>query len=81
MKTQGDEYRPKKGTAISFCLALELDLPQTQELLASAGWTLSDSKRIDLIVKWHILNKEFGIMDVNDTLNTYGYPQLDKYDK
>ena len=81
MKTQGDDYRPKKGTAISFCLALELDLPQTLELLGSAGWTLSDSKYVDLIIKWHILKKDFNIRHVNETLNSYGYPKLDKYDK
>ena len=81
MKTLGDNYRPKKGTAVAFCLALELDLPQTLELIGSAGWTLSDSKYIDLIIKWHIDKKDFNIRHINDTLNTYGYPQSDKYDK
>ena len=81
MKTQGDEYKPKKGTAIAFCLALELDLTETLELLASAGWTLSDSKKIDLIIKWHIETRDFNIMHVNNTLNSFGFDRLDKYER
>ncbi len=81
MKIQGDDYKPKKGTAIAFCLALELDLTQAMELLGSAGWTLSDSKKIDLIVKWHIEKRIFSIRDINKSLNTFGFDTLDKYDK
>lgn len=81
LKTQGDEYRPKKGTAIAFCLALELELPEALELLASAGWTLSGSKKIDLIIKWHIEKRDYSIMHVNDTLNSFGFDRLDKYEK
>ena len=81
MKTQGDDYKPKKGTAIAFCLALELELPEALELLNSAGWTLSDSKKIDLIIKWHIKKRDFSIMSVNNSLNTFGYADLDKYEK
>jgi len=81
MKTQGDDYKPKKGTAIAFCLALELELPEALDLLARAGWTLSSSKKIDLIVKFHIVHRDFNIRHVNDTLNTYGFASLDKYEK
>ena len=81
MKNQGDDYHPKKGTAIAFCLALELELPEALELLNSAGWTLSDSKKIDLIIKWHIEKHDFSIRNVNESLNTFGYPDLDKYEK
>lgn len=81
MKIQGDNYRPKKGTAILFCLALELDLDETLSLLESAGWTLSDSKRMDIIVKWHILQKDYNVNHVNETLRSFGYSDLDKYDK
>ncbi|MBO4450067.1 MAG: macro domain-containing protein [Clostridiales bacterium] len=81
MKNQGDDYRPKKGTAIGFCLALELDLPETLELLGSAGWTLSRSKKIDLIVWWHIERRDFNIRNINHTLHTFGFSDLDKYEK
>ena len=81
MKNQGDDYRPKKGTAIAFCLALELDLPEALALLKSAGWTLSDSKKPDLIVMWHIVRRDFSIRNVNDTLNAFGFADLDKYEK
>ena len=81
MKIQGDNYMPRKGTAIAFCLALELTLPEAMDLLGRAGWTLSDSKKNDIIVKYHILQGDYNIRNVNDTLNTYGFADLDKYDK
>lgn len=81
MKNQGDDYRPKKGTAIGFCIALELDLPETLELLGSAGWTLSKSKKTDLIVWWHIERRDFNIRNINNTLHTFGFSDLDKYEK
>ena len=54
-------YQPNKRTAISFALALELDLEDAQNLLATAGYVLSKSSRFDLIVMYCLLN---GIYDV-----------------
>ena len=81
MKTQGDDYKPKKGTAIAFCLALELELPEALDLLGRAGWVLSDSRTIDLIIKYHIEIRDFNIRHINDSLHTYGFASLHKYDK
>ena len=41
------EYQPKKPTAIALAIGLELDLKYTNELLESAGYTLSKSSRAD----------------------------------
>ena len=44
------EYVPSKKTAISFCLALGLELEEAKKLLATAGYVLSESFRFDRII-------------------------------
>lgn len=61
-------YKPKKSTAISFCIALSLTLEQTQDLLSKAGYTLSGSDVGDLIVEYFIKNKDYDIFRINEAL-------------
>ena len=42
-----NDYKPTKPTVLMFAFALELDVEDTKELLASAGFTLSHSVRQD----------------------------------
>lgn len=70
------DYSPKKETAVACCLALELCLEDTQKVLETAGYILSDSKKWDLIIKNCIESKYFDIDDVNYILNYYGEKTL-----
>ncbi len=61
-------YKPSKQTAVAFAIALELNLDDTLELLASAGLTLSRSSKFDSIVMFYILNRIYDIYQINEAL-------------
>ena len=61
-------YRPSKTTVIAFALALELTLPETQALLASAGYALSRSFKFDRIIEYCISQKVYNVFTVNEVL-------------
>lgn len=72
------EYVPSKKTAISFCLALGLELEEAKKLLATAGYALSESARFDRIITFMINNKEYNINFVNIVLDDYGEGTLSR---
>ena len=61
-------YQPTKSTTLALAIALELDLPQTKELIGRAGYALTNSSKQDLIVKYFIEQKNYDINDINITL-------------
>ena len=78
-KIRGDEeYVPSKKTAISFCLALQLELNDAIKLLETAGYTLSTSSRFDLIIRYLIENSEYNIHFANIVLDDYGEGTLSR---
>ena len=78
-KIRGDEeYVPSKKTVISFCLALQLGIDESNRLLATAGYTLSSSSRFDLIIMYLLENKEYNIQFANIVLDDYGEGTLSR---
>ena len=69
-------YQPKKSTAIAFAVALRLPLEKTQELLQSAGYTLTHSSRADVIVEYFIERGRFSVMDINAMLFAHDEPLI-----
>ena len=62
------DYKPSKNTVISFAIALELSLEETKHLLSTVGFTLSKSNKFDIIIEYFLLNEEYNIFTINETL-------------
>ena len=67
-------YTPNKKTVLAFTIALELSLDEAKDLLASAGYALSRSSKMDIIVAYFLQNKIYDMFEINDVLYAYGQP-------
>lgn len=70
------DYQPSKVTAISFAIALELDLGETTNLISKAGFAISHASKFDLIIEYCIKNSIFDVFDINEILFNYNLPLL-----
>ncbi|MGG3467627.1 hypothetical protein ABES02_09120 [Neobacillus pocheonensis] len=70
------EYRPGKNTVIALALALELNKRESDKLLSSAGYSLSDSETLDLVIQFCLEKKIFDIHSVNQALDYFSLKPL-----
>jgi len=61
-------YQPSKNTVLSFAIALQLNMDQTMDLLKSAGFTLSDSIKMDVAIKFFIESGFYDLYEIKITL-------------
>ena len=69
-------YKPSKQTVLAFAVALELSMDETEQLLRSAGFSLSHNNTFDLIVEFYITNGIYDIFEINSALYRYDQPCL-----
>lgn len=64
-------YKASKPTVLAFCIALQLPIDETREMLMKAGYALSHSSIFDIIVEYCILHNIYNIYEVNEVLFEY----------
>lgn len=65
-KIRGDiNYQPNKDTSIQLCIGLKLNIDDSLDLLRKAGYSLSNSIKRDLVVKYFIENRIYNIDELN----------------
>jgi len=70
------DYHPAKYVCIVICLVLRLDLDETLEMLESAGYTLSRSRKADVVVRACIAGGIRDVYSINEKLEENGCPEL-----
>ncbi|MCQ2251058.1 MAG: hypothetical protein MJZ66_08110 [Bacteroidales bacterium] len=73
-----NDYAPAKSTVLALVVALRLNIDEAATLLKSAGYAISHSSRVDLVVEYFILKggKDYNIFQINDVLESLGLQQF-----
>lgn len=61
-------YQPSKETAISFAIALKLNLDEACDFIGKAGFALSSSSRFDLIIQYFLETENYDMFEINSVL-------------
>ena len=68
------EYHPDKATAMRLCIGAKLNLDETKDLLARAGYALSPCDRRDIIFSYFIEKEVYDMIDIDIVLEENGLP-------
>lgn len=66
------DYHPQKITALCLCVGARLNLDETKDLLARAGYALSPCDMTDIIFSFFIEHEHFDIIDIDIQLEEHG---------
>lgn len=61
-------YKPSKETCVALALALQLSLDEANDLLSRAGYVLSHSSRMDVVLEFFFKEGIYNLDDVNAVL-------------
>lgn len=68
------DYHPKKLTALCLCVGAKLNLDESRDLLARAGYALSPCDMTDVIFSYFIENEIYDMIELDIKLEEYGLP-------
>ena len=75
-KIRNPKYVPKKKTILALAVGLRLTTAETEALLEYAGYSLSKSQMMDVIVRYFLSRRVYDIYKINDALLAYDQQQL-----
>lgn len=75
IKKSPETYHPDKKTALRLSVALKLNLDETKDFLARAGYAFSCAMMEDIIWQFGI-EKRLDIYDMSDLMEDNGFPKL-----
>ncbi len=67
-------YHPQKLTALCLCIGAKLNLDETKDLLARAGYALSPCDKTDIIFSYFIENEIYDMIELDIQLEEHGLP-------
>lgn len=71
-KIMNETTNPSKITALCLCVGAKLNLDETKDLLARAGYALSPSNKTDIIFAYFIENKIYDMIELDIQLEEHG---------
>lgn len=75
---KNSNYHPAKFVSVTICIVLELDLNETLDLLERAGYTLSRSRKADVVIRACIENGISDYEKIDKKLEENGCEELRK---
>lgn len=77
LKNEG--YQPKKEAVLALAIALKLNLDETRDFLARAGYALTRSSKTDVIVQYFIETENYNIFELEQVLFQFTEKTLINY--
>ena len=68
------DYHPDKATAMRLCVGAKLNLDETKDLLARAGYALSPCDKRDIIFSYFVEQEIYDMIEIDITLEEHGLP-------
>ncbi len=68
------DYHPQKLTALCLCMGAKLNMDESRDLLARAGYALSPCDKCDIIFSYFIENKIYDMIELDIQLEEHGLP-------
>ncbi len=70
------DYQPSKRTVYQLIIGMQLDLPKARKLMDKAGYAMTRSSRMDLMMEYFISHGRYNSIEIDVSLVDAGLPPL-----